>query len=501
MKWLKWLKYLIAFLVPVAGVMACNGMTIDNDSWYVLAEGREIVENGIYYEDQLSMHEGLSVTVQNYGFAAIFYLIYAAFGQVGVYVAMLLLNLLLCFLIYKICMLMSQKNVNLSLLIMVLTDLLLARWFVVTRAQMVSYCIMMAVIYLLELYVRSGKTKQLWWIPILSLLQINLHASLWPMLLFVTLAYIIDSIRCKKLHLQGYRTAPLIGVLIGTIITGFINPYGIKMMTLMLTSYGVPEANDFIVELHAFSVFNDNFNILLFAMIALTMMLLIYGRKDRIRMRWLIMIFGFLALGLNTMKGMSNLILVLMLPLAEVYQNLAIRREKYRKICWMAVSQIGVLAMCIIIIVPIVRLPEMIEGSNDDETVKAIDVLDREVDESKRKTVKVYTGFDQGGYIEYRGYKPYIDPRMEVFIKANNGKEDIFQEYYKLENGDLDAGEFLDKYSFDYLVVESHEKLYDLPNEYADEFEKIYETDANFDENEHGIRVYKNINVPIVAEM
>lgn len=492
MKWLKWLKYLIAFLVPVAGVMACNGMTIDNDSWDVLAEGREIVENGIYYEDQLSMHEGLSVTVQNYGFAAIFYLIYTAFGQVGLYVAMLLLNLLLCFLIYKICMLMSQKNVNLSLLIMVLTDLLLARWFVVTRAQMVSYCIMMAVIYLLELYVRGGKTKQLWWILVLSLLQINLHASLWPMLLFVTLAYIIDSIKCKKLHLQGYRTAPLIGVLVGTIITGFMNPYGIKMMTLMATSYGVPEANDYIVELHAFSVFSDNFNILLFAMIALTMILLIYGRKDRIRMRWLILIFGFLALGLNTMKGMSNLILVLMLPLAEVYRNLVIRREKYRKICWMAVSQIGVLAMCIIIIVPIVRLPEMIEGPNE-EMVKAVDVLDKEISESNRKTAKVYTGFNQGGYIEYRGYKPYIDPRMEVFIKANNGKEDIFPEYYKLENGDTEEVDFLDKYNFEYLLVESHEKLFELPKEYDSKYEKIYETDANFEDDEYGVRVYKKI--------
>ena len=162
---MRWLKFLIAVLVVTAGVMVCNN-SLDNDSWYVLAEGREIVENGIYYEDQLSMHEGLEVTVQNYGFAVIFYLIYSAFGPVGIYIGMLILNLVLCYLIYEICMLLSNKNINLSLIITILTDLLLARWFIATRAQLVSYCAIMLVIYLLELYIKTDKTKYLWWIPV-----------------------------------------------------------------------------------------------------------------------------------------------------------------------------------------------------------------------------------------------------------------------------------------------------------------------------------------------
>ena len=252
MKKFGWVKYLIAFLIPLAGVMVCsNGL--DNDSWYVLAEGREIVENGIYYEDQLSMHEGLEVTVQNYGFAVIFYLLFQAFGPVGVYIVMLLLNLLLCYLIYKICMLISNKNVNLSLILMILTDLILARWFVVTRAQMVSYCILMLVIYILELYIKTDKSKFLWWIPLLSFAQINLHASLWPMILLVMGVYIIDGIKQPKLHLEGYKKGPLLVVGLAAFLVGFLNPYGVKMMTFILTSYGVPEANININEMYPFN--------------------------------------------------------------------------------------------------------------------------------------------------------------------------------------------------------------------------------------------------------
>ena len=470
---MKWFKFLIAFLVPIAGVMVCNN-ALDNDSWYVLAEGREIVENGIYYEDQLSMHEGLEVTVQNYGFAAIFYLVYQAFGPVGIYVGMLILNLILCYLIYKICMLLSNKNINLSLLIMILTDLLLARWFVVTRAQMLSYIIMMLLIYLLELYVKKGKTKLLWWVPILSLIQINLHASLWPIILIVLVIYLMG---------KGYKKTPLIATLALSCLAGFLNPYGFRMMTFILTSYGVSEANKAIIELQAFNL-DGNFNILLYMAIAGAMIFYIYGRRQRIRFRWLILIFGFLALGLNTVKGMSHLILVLLFPLAAVYKNISMERWGNRKIRWMAGSWAGVMAVTLIITIMVVRIPQVIDGPNED-MISAVDILDKEnVD---KENAKIYSGFDDGGYLEYRGYKAYMDPRMEVFIKANNGKEDIFKEWYNLRNGDIKKRDFLDKYEFDYLVTIESEKLYEPEN---DKYEMIFEVN---DEDREGVRVWKKV--------
>ena len=117
-------KFAVAFLLPALFIL-CFNRGLDNDSWYILAEGREIVTNGVYYEDPLSMHEGLDVTVQNYGFAAIFYWIFTVFGAPGIYLCMIILNFAICFLVYKICKLISGGNTNLSLLIMMVTDLLL----------------------------------------------------------------------------------------------------------------------------------------------------------------------------------------------------------------------------------------------------------------------------------------------------------------------------------------------------------------------------------------
>lgn len=79
--------------------------------------------------------------------------------------------------------------------------------------------------------------------------------------------------------------------------------------------------------------------------------------------------------------------------------------------------------------------------------------------------IKLYVGYAQGGYTEFRGIKSYIDPRAEVFLKENNKMADIFQEYYDLEDGKIDISKFLDKYNFTHLLITEREYLYDKIND------------------------------------
>ena len=53
-----------------------------------------------------------------------------------------------------------------------------------------------------------------------------------------------------------------------------------------------------------------------------------------------------------------------------------------------------------------------------------------------------------------------MDGRVEVFVKANNHKEDIILEYYNMSFEILDVEKFLDKYKFTHLVVNKNEILY-----------------------------------------
>lgn len=472
---IKNLKYIVAFLVPAVFVMFMRS-GLDNDSWFVLAEGRYLVGNGIHYTDVLTMHEGLNVVVQNYAFAAVFYLIYSAFGVVGLYVMMLVLNFVICFLLYKICMLISKKNVNLSLLIMMVTDLFLGLSFVTTRPQMVSYISLLCLIYVLELFIKTSKTKYLWWGPLISLVEINFHASYWWLLFCVLAVYVLDSVKKPKLHLQGYKTRPLIIISLVALLVGLINPYGIKMITYVLTSYGASEITGLVSEMHPFDL-NGVVNVILYLVLVVVAIMYVYGNKKDAKMRYILMFFGFLALGINTVKGMSQFILVMFFPLALMYRNVRIEKVVETKIGRDAiVFWAGVITTCVFIVSGAYIIPNVKNGPSDG-MMQAMDAIE---ESSGGESARVYVGYDHGGYVEFRGYKSYLDPRAEVFLEKNNGKENILVEWENMVNREMPLDEFLEKYNFDYLVVaEWQEKpLYELEDErygviYDNEEEKI----------------------------
>ena len=472
----KAMKYLIAFLVPMLIVMGLN-CSLDNDSWDVLAEGRYIAENGIYHEDVLSMHEGLHVVVQNYGFAVIFYWIHSVFGAPGIYLTMLLLNLMLMFLLYKICMLISNKNVKLSLILMAVTDVVLAFGFIVTRAQMIDYVVFLALIYVLELFIKNGKKWYLLEIPILSLIMINFHASTWWMLFAIMAAYIVGGI--KK-----YKVWPLILVFVISLLAGLLNPYGIEMVTSIFAGYGSMVGLNFVSEL---APFNPLYGSNLIFYLALVVALVLYIQsKNRLPVRYLLLFFGFLFLGLLSAKGFSEVILVSFFPVAMLYKDYKIPRlfdnEKIGRIAtlWLGLLVL-VLTPCVTVVVA-----NAVEDRPNQTMEEAMDMIDRVVGDKNKKEVKIFVGYTHGGYVEYRGYSAYLDPRGEYFTKAVNKKEDILQEYIDIKNNETKLGDFLGKYNFDFLVVEEqNEKAFvGLNNPW---YELIYSGEEN------GIRAYKKV--------
>ena len=441
------LKYLIIFLIPIL-VTLFFVTRVDNDSWFVLAEGREIVENGVYKTDMLSMHSDFNVVVQNYGFAVLFWLTYAAFGLYGLYVGMLLCLIAVEVLLYKIFMLLSEKNEMISLVLMTVVSVGLAMGFVVTRAQMASYVIFLTLIYLLEKYARSGRIKYLYAIPFLSLIQINLHASLWLMLFLVMGVFVLDASK------GDYKAKPIIITGLIAAAMGLLSPYGIEMITFVLKSYFGGIISNLVDEMKPFSLTNWRFA-LMYGAIAIAITLGFYGNKKDLKTRYLLLFIGFLAVGINTLKGMSQVLLVMFLPVAAMYKEARwpeTKDEKKVKILGIGRTVLVVVMLGMLCRGLAVDLRGLKEGP-DADMVAAVDKLDEEIPEEKRKEMRVYTGYNDGGYMEFRGYRPYLDPRAEVFLESNNGKEDVLLEWMNVKDGEEKRKEFLKKYNFDYIVV------------------------------------------------
>ena len=81
----------------------------------------------------------------------------------------------------------------------------------------------------------------------------------------------------------------------------------------------------------------------------------------------------------------------------------------------------------------------------------AIEILDK-----VEGPVILYTNFNDGQYLEFNGYHPYIDGRAEVFLKSNNKEYDYFYEYASMFDGGIYYRDFIDKYDFNYLIIHSN---------------------------------------------
>ena len=465
-----WL-YIALFAFPLV-LTLLYVKSLDNDIWYLLSEGRYIVTHGIYHIDPLSMHEGLQVVVQNWLSASIFWIIYDLFGEMGLLFLILICNFFICFMLYKICNLISDKNYVLSLLIMFLCDITLTSHYIVSRPQIFSFILLLGVIYVLELYAKTEDKKYLIWLPILSLIEANLHASLWWMIFLFTLPYVIDSFKIKFLNTQGFKKKPLFIAILLAFLVGFINPYGYKMITFIFTSYGDKYMHLYINELLPYS-FSNNLGKHMFITFGMIAFCYAFFREGHIRFRYLCLFAGTLLLGFMSVKGFSHFILVSFFPMAYFFKDifpkdfseLDNKSRAFIKGMLMLVSGICFAAFIFLL----TKAPAKVELKHD-----AQDVMTYMIKKFDPNDVTIYSSFNNGGFVEFYGYKPYIDPRAELYLKKNNKKDDIFEELYKLQHRELDVESFISKYNFTHLLVQNSDVLYN--NSYVqDKYFIIYE--------------------------
>ena len=453
----KWI-YVMMFTVPL--LLICMLFTnLDNDIWYLLSEGRYIVQHGIYYIDPLSMHEGLHVVVQNWLSASIFWIIYSAFGEVGLFTTILICNVFICILLFKICMLLSEKNYVLSFLLMFATDVILLSSYMVSRPQIFSFIVLLGLIYVLELYIKTENWKYLIWLPIFSLIEVNMHASLWVMLYLFMLPYVIDSFKCSLLRTQGYKKKPLflwIGI---SMVVGLINPYTYKAITFIFTSFTDQLMHAYINELLPFSITAD-LGKQMAILILVIGLIMAFFREGKIRVRYICLFSGTVILGFLSYKAFSHFILVSIFPLAYFFKDICpkdfgILPPLFLKIYRYIVAIMAMVAIGATCFIYVRDIPTKAALRHDAES--AISVLKENFDPA---VTTVYTSFNDGGTVEFYGYKPYIDPRAEVYLKINNKKDDIFAENYYLQMGYYNIADFLEKYNFTHLLVRNSDILF-----------------------------------------
>lgn len=433
-------KYIILFLIPILFFIQYN-LRIDNDFWFTIKEGEYVINNGFPNVVPFTIYDNLNFIYQSYGAGVIFSFIYKLLGTYGILFFVIFILIIMTYFYYRLCMKVSNNNENISILVTVITMSLLAINYITTRPQIFTYLNLIIVLYIMELYSNTNNRKYLYILPIISLIQSNIHCMFFFMLIIFMLSYIFN-------NSKEYEIKPILVTMLFMILTGLINPYGINNLLYVFNSYGQNILEKTIKELQPLSFSSLFGKIHIF--IILIIYILYFKSRKKIPIRYLLLLFGTTYLAFDTLRGVSLFIIGSFFEVAYLYKDIPnIDISKYiPKIIKVLITIILFIISLILIFIPRNYYPD------------AKEPIDYLVNNYIISDIKLYTSFSDGSYAVYKGIKCSMDPRAEVFLKKNNHKFDIYKEYYDLQSGIIDYNEYLKKYNFTHLLINKKDYLY-----------------------------------------
>ena len=452
----KWEAFAFLMIPVLVGILSAT--CFDNDVWFLIRTGEEIVTNGFPHVDFLTFHENLTLVVQQWLVDVLFFFVYDVGGKNGLYFLTLLVNIYLIFITYHLLMLVTDKKRNLSILFTCVITSSLAFFFLLPRPQIFSFAILMTELYVLEHYMKKGNTKILYLLPFLSWLMIQVHASLWPMLFCFWLPFFLNtfSFSIGRLSSEAKPKKPLLLAFIFMILVALINPYGVDAIFYLFRSLNsrslyhiVPEMR--IPDIHTFM------GIVSYFCLFVVWIGYFLFTKSKIKIRHFLLLLGTTYLTISSRRGLAYFLIAAIYPLAYYF------RSNFYRVRDLPLS----FRQSIPLLVAVLFLGIMPIGlilSSDGVLMKysmqeGIDYL---LENEDADQVRLYCAYGECTYAEYMGLKPYMDSRAEVFIKENNQQADILDEMFYLQNYALDYHDFLDKYQFTHLLVTEDDYLYQL---------------------------------------
>lgn len=512
---------IVAVVCVVLFAFAISPRTLQNDTYYTIAIGEYIYENGIsnLTEDVFSWHD-LPYTYPHWLYDLGIFLIYNIFGHRGIYISTIVLASLLGLVIYKLCSKLS-KNKIISLIITI-GAMYLLKPYVAARAQLLTFVLFGLTVYFIEMFLETHKKRYAVYLVLIPLIIANVHCAVFPFYFVLFLPYIGEFLwisfidwdvdkRLQKLILKIrnkfskkenkkeileeklnkidfeisernrkrgiLRQNPfrikvtknsfviaLIVVMVIAALTGFINPAGNGAYTYLYktmqgnTTHSINEHQPLVL------VDSDEF---LFT-ICLFLAILIFT-DTKIKLSDLFMLLGLTYLAFKTKRQISMFAIFCAPILAKLIAAMFEKYDEkaYKKMMNFAGSCLGA---CIIILtfalVSIDMLKDIIRNPYVDASAYPVEASDWILSNLDVENMKLYNEYNYGSYLLFRGIPVFIDSRADLYAPEfnediENGIDgrDIFSDALNIAGIALNYKDAFEDYGVTHIISFSNSKL------------------------------------------
>ena len=514
--------FIVAIILIAMFSLALTPVTLQNDTYYTIEIGKQIMETGIDMQDHFSWHQDLAYTYPHWLYDLITYQIYSSFGMTGIFVTTCILSMILGVSLFLINNKIT-KNQVVSFLISV-GVMYLIKDYIAARAQLVTFILFIWMIYCIEMFLKGKKKRYAIGIVGISILIANLHVAVWPFLFVLFLPYIAEYIiasladviiyrkdekrilelkikhlkliklnehidrvkikRAKELEnpykiklVKNKNIKWLILIMIICLFTGLITPLGDTPYTyLAKTMQGNTTQN---INEHLPMTIIEQPEVL--STIIIFLAILIFT-KTKIRLNDLFMIGGLCFLMLMSRRQLSMFALVgsiilnrLICDMIKIYNKEPKNNDKKKSI-----NKLAFLGMIIIMSIMSYHFAEEKSGDHYiDETTYPVQACDYILNNIDLGTAKFYNEYNYGSYMIYRGIPVFIDSRADLYAPEFSGKEeDIFMDFINVSSiGDF-YEDIFEKYGITHAIMYKDAKISMIIDKTKDEnYKKIYEDD------------------------
>lgn len=379
-------------------------------------------------------------------FEIILYRFYKLFGNLHIYIYTFICYLVLLLNIFIFHRKEYLKNIPFSLVWLTMSIVFIP--FLQARPHLITFILISFLIYILFDLYNNENSKKIYFIPLISLLWVNIHGGSSNLVYILPILFIICGLftfNSSKLENKRYSKKQIIKYFL-CIILGFIplliNPHGFKMVTYPYANMANTIMLSTISEWQP-SNLNDIQHHIYF-IIVFIIFLFMFVSKKKIRLIDFMLFLAGLYLGLKSIRFWP--FIYIFMSHSIFYYVKERKKDPGTNIILLILS-----IFCILVFVsniPILRLkpPKIVSD-------KAINILKRE------KPNKLYNYYDYGGYLIYKDIDVFIDGRADLYSEYN------YRDYLDIFYLKYNYNKLLNKYNFDYFIIPKKSGLSTYLNE------------------------------------
>ena len=487
----KYKFYLLLTITILSMAFILTKKEFQNDTFYTIKVGEQILKTGIDMKDHFSWISNLSYTYPHWLYDVIIFSIYNLFDFTGIYISTLVLANILFFTMY-ITLNNKIKNKTISYILVVFLGLTLKN-FITARAQLISYILFLLILYFIEKLCEDGKKRHIIYIFIFSLLIANFHSAVFPFIFALFLPYLVSdflSLFLEKINKNNLKKISfgkieidrpknlkkiIIAFLI-SILSGVFTPnFPVAYTYFIKTKMGITMS--YITE-HLPTTIDKRPE---FFIIIGILIILLLQRKIKISLNDLLLLGGLSFLTLMSKRNYALFAILSIFSIGRIinqFFDTKLKKDKledllYNEITFISLNLLFIISTVLIINNNVSR--EYINYSKYPEEASNYILKNLDIE-----NIRIYNEYNFGSYLLFKNIPVFIDSRSDLYTEEFNKKCTVFKDgvVKKVSNYE----EIFNKYNISHILIYNTNILNSiLKNDnnykkiYIDKYFSIYE--------------------------